>query len=140
MIWQENTLNAQEVVDFQRRMGWKPDSPALWEAALAGDRYDVSARKEDGTLIAMGRLLGDGALYWYVNDVFVFTPYQGQGIGRAVVQRLLAYARGHSLPGSEASVCLMAAEGKEGFYEKLGFRARPCPGEGAGMELELTDE
>lgn len=91
-----------------------------------------------GELVAMGRLLGDGAIYWYINDVYVLDEYQGQGIGREIMNRLVAYIKHNSLPETEVSVCLMCAKGKEGFYEKLGFRCRPHEYEGSGMELELV--
>ena len=48
--------------------------------------------------------------------------YQGRGIGKAVAEKLLAYAQSRLPPGGRMSVQLIAAEGKKGFYEKMGFR------------------
>lgn len=95
------------------------------------------AAYDGGELVAMGRLLGDGALYWYLNDIFVLTAYQGQGIGRQVVTRLLEHIQREGLPGTEVSVALFSAQGKEGFYEKMGFQKRPGPEAGHGMEQTL---
>ena len=47
--------------------------------------------------------------------------YQGRGIGKAVAEKLLAYAQSRLPPGGRTSVQLIAAGGKEGFYEKLGL-------------------
>ena len=40
---------------------------------------------------------------------------------RALAEKLLAYAQSRLPPGGRTSVQLIAAEGKEGFYEKLGL-------------------
>lgn len=59
--------------------------------------------------------------------------YQGRGIGKAVAEKLLAYAQSRLPPGGRTSVQLIAAGGKEDFYEKLGFRK--MPGGGCGFAL-----
>ena len=43
------------------------------------------------------------------------------------------HAYEHTPSGCFSTVGLMAAKGKEGFYEKLGFKGRPDNGCGAGM-------
>ena len=48
----------------------------------------------------------------------VAPEYQGRGIGKAVAEKLLAYAQSRLPPGGRTSVQLIAAEGKEGFYTK----------------------
>jgi len=118
-------------------MNWVEDPKAQWEKSLLNTIYSIVAMK-DNEIVAMGRLLGDAAIYWYINDVFVLTEYQGCGIGREIVSRLLQYIKENSLSGTEVSVCLMCAKGKEAFYEKLGFRTRPHEYEGAGMEMEIV--
>jgi len=50
---------------------------------------------------------------------------------------LIQYVNENSIKETSVSVFLMSAHGKEGFYEKLGFRCRPHEHEGSGMELEL---
>ena len=37
-------------------------------------------------------------------------------------------------PGYKVKMCLMAAKGKEPFYEKFGFSERPNENLGAGMD------
>lgn len=135
--FKENILTADDVILFQKKMNWTVDSKEQWEKSLKNTVYSVVAMK-DGEIIAMGRLLGDEAIYWYINDVFVLTDYQGYGIGREIVHRLLQYVKENSLSGTEVSVCLLCAKNKEGFYEKLGFCTRPHEYEGAGMEMEIS--
>ena len=70
----------------------------------------------DGALlVAAGRALCDGADCSYICDVAVLPDYQGSGIGREIVNRLVAASRGHK------KIILYSVPGKEGFYRKLGF-------------------
>jgi len=136
ICYQENGLTAEGYLAFQRKMGWPQDPRAQIEKSLAHTIVSIVAIN-DGEIVGMGRLLGDAAIYWYMNDVFILTAYQGRGIGTQIVKRLIAYVKANSLPGTSVSLYLFSAQGKEGFYERLGFRRRPHEGEGAGMELEI---
>ena len=136
IVYRENALTAWQVQQFQQKMGWTVDPLDQWQRATQNPCCTVAAY-DGGELVAMGRLLGDGALYWYLNDIFVLTAYQGQGIGRQVVTRLLEHIQREGLPGTEVSVALFSAQGKEGFYEKMGFQKRPGPEAGHGMEQTL---
>ena len=70
----------------------------------------------DGKLIGAGRALTDGVTRVAVYDVVVLPEYQNQGVGRQIMEYLLADARENG-----QTVTLYAASGKEGFYRKLGF-------------------
>ena len=69
-----------------------------------------------GRLIAAGRALADGKDCSYICDVAVHPNYQGQGLGREVVSRLVQFSKEHK------KIILYAAIGKEPFYRKLGFQ------------------
>jgi hypothetical protein len=45
------------------------------------------------------------------------------------------YAMKESMPGTNVTIGLMSAKGKEAFYQKLGFYERPNDHEGAGMMI-----
>jgi GNAT superfamily N-acetyltransferase len=135
--YRENALTAEDILLFQQKMSWTVDPKAQWEKSLSRSLLTVVATRDE-EIIAMGILLGDAAIYWFITDVFVLTEYQGKGIGSEIVRRLLQHIEKNSISGTEISVCLMCAKGKEGFYEKFGFRCRPHEHEGAGMELEIS--
>ena len=137
IIFRENELTADDVLLFQQKMNWTVDPKEQWLKSLKNTLYSVTAFN-DNEVVAMGRLLGDGAIYWYVNDMFVLTEYQSKGIGRQIMNMLIEYVKKNSFVGSEVSLCLMCAKGKEGFYEKLGFRSRPHEYGGPGMELQIV--
>lgn len=71
---------------------------------------------DEGRLVGAGRVLADGRDCAYLCDVAVHPDFQGQGLGRGIIERLLARCGGHR------KIILYAVPGKEGFYERLGFR------------------
>lgn len=71
---------------------------------------------DSGRLVAVGRALADGRDCSYLCDVAVHPEYQGHGIGREVVSRLVELSKDHK------KIILYAAPGKEPFYRKLGFK------------------
>jgi ribosomal protein S18 acetylase RimI-like enzyme len=71
---------------------------------------------DDGRLVGAGRVLADGRDCAYLCDVAVHPDYQGRGLGREIIERLLARCRTHR------KIILYSVPGKEGFYERLGFR------------------
>lgn len=129
--YRENELCYEDYRALRTLAGWETHSEEQTRRALAAALYDVTA-VEDGRAVAMGRLVGDG-LYDVIAGVVVAPEYQGRGIGKAGAEELLAHAQSRLPPGGRTSVQLIAAEGKEGFYEKLGFRK--MPGGGCGFAL-----
>jgi ribosomal protein S18 acetylase RimI-like enzyme len=71
---------------------------------------------EHEKLIGAGRALADGLDCSYICDVAIHPDYQGLGLGRQLIQKLMALSIGHK------KIILYANPGKEGFYKKLGFK------------------
>lgn len=67
-------------------------------------------------LVAAGRALADGVDCSYICDVAVLPSYQGLGIGRDIVSKLVDLSKGHR------KTILYAVPGIESFYRKLGFK------------------
>ncbi|MBE9564675.1 MAG: GNAT family N-acetyltransferase [Proteobacteria bacterium] len=70
----------------------------------------------DTMLIGVGRGLADGLDCSYICDIAVHPEHQGIGLGKAIVEKLVAMSEGHK------KIILYANPGKEGFYGKLGFK------------------
>ena len=66
--------------------------------------------------------------------------YHKRGIGGALLDRLKAYVDALRIPGSEMMFDLMCAKGREDFYEKHDFIARPTSALGPGMIQYLKDK
>lgn len=120
----DNCLSAVDIIRFQHMMGWTEDPIEQWEKALRNTLFSVVAVKS-GEIIGMGRLLGDAAIYWYINDVFISTECQRLGIGTKIVKRLIQHAKESSISGTPISICLMCAQGKRSFMKSWGFDAVP---------------
>jgi ribosomal protein S18 acetylase RimI-like enzyme len=71
---------------------------------------------DDQILVGAGRALADGVDCSYICDVAVHPDYQGLGLGKEIVSRLVKFSEGHK------KIILYAAPGKEAFYRKLGFK------------------
>lgn len=89
-------------------------SAADLQTVFEASRYKWFVRHE-GQLIAAGRALADGADCSYICDVAVLPAWQGSGLGKELVSRLVQDSRGHR------KIILYSVPGKEGFYKNLGF-------------------
>ncbi|WHY31003.1 GNAT family N-acetyltransferase [Bacillus wiedmannii] len=76
--------------------------------------------KDNEQIIGMGRIIGDGAIYFYIQDMVVHPDYQKLGIGKEIMHRLVAYL--HENAPDMAFVGLFASQDKESFYEKFDFK------------------
>lgn len=77
--------------------------------------YTVVFVYDDNNLIGFGRAISDGAYQAGIYDVAVIPEYQGKGIGKIIIENIIA-----SIP--QCNFILYAAIGKERFYENLGFK------------------
>ena len=73
----------------------------------------------------------------YIADVIVVPEYQGQGLGRVVIEMLMTRIKADLKPGYRVMISLLAAKGKEAFYNKFGFVDRPNENFGCGMHQWL---
>lgn len=89
-------------------------------ASLAASVCGVTVER-DGEAVAMGRVVGDGVFYFYVQDIVVLPDLQGQGIGDEVLRRLVA--RVDEIAPPKAFIGLFAAGESPRFYERHGFAA-----------------
>ncbi len=79
----------------------------------------------------MGRVVGDGVMYLYIQDVAVDPDYQGLGIGDVIMTAIENYLSINVIKG--ATIGLLAAQGKEAFYARYGYIERPNTSLGHGM-------
>lgn len=96
----ENKLMAKDFIRLKVATGFRDRPIEQVEKALSNDLLDVVAMVNN-EVVGMGRLVGDGVMYWYLQEIIVLPEFQGKGIG--------------------TSIGLTAAEGKETFYERFGF-------------------
>lgn len=84
------------------------------ESIISKSTAYVTAR-DSGSLVGFGRLLSDGAVIAYINNMAVSPEYQQQGIGKAMLDRLVEAA------GNVKSIFLYS-DTADLFYLNSGFQ------------------
>jgi ribosomal protein S18 acetylase RimI-like enzyme len=119
-IMPNTTPTLEEYVTLCSSVGWEEYMNFdVAETSLAHSVYSVMV-KDRNEVIGMGRIVGDGAIYFYIQDVVVHPDYQCKGIGKEIMDELMRYIK-EKAP-SKAFVGLFASQGKEAFYEQYDFK------------------
>ena len=85
-------------------------------------------------LVGLGRIVGDGVLFFYISDVLASPHMKGYGIGSLIMKELLAYLE--KTANRLSTIALLAAPNQEDFYTKFGFEE--CPNRYFGKGLSYT--
>ena len=132
MILKTNQLDIDTYLKLREKVNWKKLTKTQAEVAIKGSLYTVVAY-EDNEPVGMGRIVGDGAVICYIQDLIVVPEYQKKGMGHAIITKLIDYVKEIKLSDTEIMLDLMCAVGRENFYKKFGFVARPTDKLGPGM-------
>ena len=114
------TACLDEIVALYKDAGWWKDSYGETPEFLQGivsDSALFAGAFEKNKLIGMGRALSDKASDAYIQDVAVLKEFQGRGIGKKIIQTLIAGLKAWGVDW----IGLIAEPGTTGFYEDLGF-------------------
>ena len=120
----------EEFIALRYKIGWGETDVEMAENSLANSLFYVVIR-DQSRIIGMGRVVGDGYMYFYIQDVVVDPDYQNQGIGTVLMDTIEGYLRYTAEKGS--TIGLLAAQGKERFYARYGYVQRPNNTLGHGM-------
>lgn len=111
--------------------GLTPKRADQAEAALPGSWWACHViHEESGTVVGMGRVLGDGGWYFHIADMAVDPGHQRRGVGDAILTALLDRIDRTAPPG--AWVTLLADPPGVRLYERHGFV--PTAPASVGME------
>lgn len=100
----------------------------LYKIAPLGDKKPDSLKKafsnsmfkcfifHSDTLVGVGRALADGVDCSYICDIAVLPDYQGNSLGKEIVNKLVKLSEGHK------KIILYSVHGSESFYKKNGFK------------------
>ena len=136
MLLIDNRLDTDTYLKLRKAVHWKMLTKEQAEKAIQGSLFTVVAF-DDGQPVGMGRIVGDGAVICYIQDLIVIPDYQGYGVGQQIMERLIAYVKKLKLTDTEIMLDLMCAIGREEFYKKFGFKARPTEKLGPGMIMYI---
>lgn len=114
----QTDLPLREYIDILNSSGLgkrRPmDDRGHLDRMLKGSNLILTAR-EDGVLVGVLRALSDFCYRTFIADLAVKKERQGEGIGKALIQKARETA-------PEARLFLFSVEDAEGFYQKLGFQ------------------
>ena len=102
------------VSETLKRVGMAYYEPDMHRKAFEASHTTVFVYQA-GRLIGFGRAISDGTYQAAIYDCAVLPEFQGKGIGTIILKNILSQI-------SHCNVILYATPGKEGFYQKLGFR------------------
>ena len=89
--------------------------------------------EKGGHAIGMGRIIGDGALFFQVVDIAVEPGHQGRGVGKAIMGALMNELRKRA--ATDAYVSLIADGKANRLYAQFGFE--PVAPKSTGMAMWL---
>lgn len=114
----ERIPTVEEYMKLRKSAGWGDIDAKGVETGFGSSLYSVCALCRD-EIVGCGRVIGDGSMYFYIQDMIVLREFQKKGIGGRIMDAVPKYIFLRACPG--AFIGLMAASGVSGFYEKYGF-------------------
>ena len=118
---EKNKLTVQEYQTLRHTTDWFQLDDETVGKSLESDLFSICIYSGD-LIIGMGRIVGDGAIYFYIQDIIVVPEMQGKGIGKMIMDEIEDYLQKNAFHNS--FVGLMAASGVEKFYHQFGYKTR----------------
>ena len=132
IIFKEDFRNVDTYLSLREQVGWIKLDINQAQKALDNSLAVITVFDGDKA-VGMGRIVGDQSVISYVQDLIIIPEYLGKSIGSQLLNRLIAIVDDMTVPGTRMMLCLMCAKGREKFYMKHGFIARPTESLGPGM-------
>ncbi|GCC11018.1 acetyltransferase (GNAT) family protein [archaeon] len=123
----ERSPTTEEYQKLRKAVGWWDVDIKATEIGLHNSLFSVCIIFKD-KVIGCGRVIGDGSIYFYIQDVIVLPEFQKKGVGKRIMDAIMEYLKTQAQRG--AFIGLMAAKGVSKFYERYGFKKRPLSGPG----------
>lgn len=115
----EPNLGASEFIDCLVRSTLAERRPVDNREAIDGMLKNagviLTARTSDGLLIGVSRAITDFHYCTYLSDLAVDKSFQGQGIGRILIERT------HEAAGRQTMLLLLSAPAAESYYPHIGM-------------------
>ena len=119
----EREPTVAEYQKFRKAVGWQELSDDSVKKGLSHALFSICLLRDDKA-IGCARVVGDGSIYFYIQDVIVLPQYQGRGFGKILMAAVMKFLDDNAQHNS--FIGLMAAKGVKEFYEKYGFAERPA--------------
>lgn len=127
-----HTISVADYNFLRKAVGWNEIPENQAQIGINNSAYLVSAIFGD-KVIGMARVVSDGGHIVMIVDVMVLPEYQGYGVGKTMMGRVMQWIETSMNEGETVFINLMAVKGREPFYKPFGFIERPNGSLGAGM-------
>jgi len=127
-----NKISVTDYNHLRKSVEWAELEKQQALIGITNSAFIISAVVDNKT-VGVTRVVSDGGYIAIIVDVIVLPDFQGNGIGRAMMQKAMDYIKSTISDGQFVLVNIMAAKNKEHFYSQFGFDARPNEKVGAGM-------
>ena len=118
----EDKLDIDTYLELRQSVNFRKLTRDQAKKGLSNSMYTLVAFK-DGKAVGMGR----------IQDLIIRPEVQGEGIGGLILETLKKFVIQEGYEGTTMMFDLMCAKGREEFYKKHGFIARPTENLGPGM-------
>lgn len=108
VIVEERAPSVDEYRRLRAAVGWPALPDETMARGLAGALFSVCATAE-GAVVGAARIVGDGGVYFYLQDVVALPVWQGHGVGRLLTEACLGW-----FEGARAAGRLRGADGGRG--------------------------
>jgi len=130
VILSDSLPTATEYIDLRTRMGWGSIDEETANRTIEAAAFTVCLRRRD-QCVGVARVMGDGAMYFFLADLIVAPEFRGSGYGDRLMYAVTSYFDRSARPG--ATITLVPLNGHEPFYEKFGFVRCPSGPFGTAM-------
>lgn len=136
MIAFQSAISVEEFCRLREAVGFQRLTVEQARKVLSNTSIVINAVYQEKS-VGVVRILTDMVTDAYITDVMIDPDFQGMGLGRKMMEQVIAYFHEYSVSSVKLACCLYANPNKELFYEKFGFEKLPNDKYGYGMLLEL---
>ncbi|MFF5208539.1 GNAT family N-acetyltransferase [Streptosporangium sp. NPDC000396] len=124
IVSQETSFDEDEIFQLYDSVGWGVWTRDIAKVCrgLANSHLVITARDESGRLLGLARTVSDDEIICYVQDLLVDEKFQGQGVGRRLLEHLMdrySHCRYFVLTTDHEST--PEGERNHAFYRRLGL-------------------
>ncbi len=120
-IIKEKIPSVNDFNNLRELVGWGKVDEKLSEKGLKNSLYSLCLYINN-EIIGICRLVGDGYLKVYVEELIIHPEYQKKGFGTLIMNKIVDYIDKNYKKG--CSIGLFAAKGLEKFYNRFNFIKR----------------
>ena len=134
-----HSITVEDYNYLRKSVEWLELEHKQAQTGIDNSLFIISAIAGNKT-VGLTRVVGDSGYIAVIVDVMVLPDFQGNGIGKTMMQKAMEYIKSNIGEGQCVFTKLIAAKDRESFYSQFGFEVRPNEKGGAGMTQLIYHE